>query len=204
MSRSPERKRETADETPSVTSRQRGNPNRTRMVPAMFLLSLNSCESSYEVMGGDYEATNGGWHELDFQARANGNKNVFFLAAVCMIFYFCGRRRTASRRLVTVAAEPASRSSSIASITWQMILATSSPFRPSKRIRMTDGEVASEDANSAWKSESNVTMIASRVRPVDKMVASLAVARPKSPTCSAVMPAASRWATVERGKPWSS
>lgn len=40
------------------------------MVPSMFLLSLNSCESSYEIMGGDYQATDGGWHELDLTPSA--------------------------------------------------------------------------------------------------------------------------------------
>jgi len=54
------------------------------MVPAMFLLSLNSCESSYEIMGGDYEATNGGWHELDFRIGFPGEgqweQERFFLS----------------------------------------------------------------------------------------------------------------------------
>ena len=56
------------------------------------------------------------------------------------------------------------------------------------RTRITEGAVAPESANRAWKSASKVATIQPSLRLRSSILASLALARPASPACTDGIP----------------
>jgi len=66
---------------------------------------------------------------------------------------------------VTLTAAPDSSSDSTAATTCARMSATPLPFKPSIRIRMTDGAVASVVGSTEWKSASRVTTTSFESQP---------------------------------------
>ena len=95
---------------------------------------------------------------------------------------------------------------------WNLILgqtllirsAKSGPFRPSNRIRITEGAEAFVKARIAWKSESRVIITRCSLRANSSSWLSEARCKPISPVCNTSHPSSRKIEAAERGSPYNS